>query len=94
MTDSGGGHLIMHIKTVHKFRPCETCKQIFQKDSPNQKYCQPCRAEMPDYLAGQIMKYILKAEPRLKLAADLSGNAKVYRAEEYGQEFLRRLVGE
>ena len=81
----------MHIRILG-FTQCQTCGQTFRKDSPNQKYCQPCRAEMPDYLAGKMMKYILKAEPRLKLAADKSGNAKVYRAGEYSQEFLMGLI--
>jgi hypothetical protein len=70
---------------------CRNCGQTYSKSAPNQRYCEDC-SFYHRYYGGLVMKALYFAEPRLKAAADLSGNPKVWTAGECSQEFLRSLI--
>jgi hypothetical protein len=44
------------------------------------------------YVGGEVRYKLILAEPRLKKAADESGNPKIWTAREYSQDELRRLI--
>jgi hypothetical protein len=67
------------------------CRKPFEKKAANQLYCQNC-SYWSRYSDGRVMKGLAEALPRLKAAADASGNPKTWRAGEYSQEELRRLI--
>ena len=70
---------------------CEKCGKVFEKKAPNQRYCSDC-SSWNEYKGGGAMTGLVAAEPRLKAAADLSGNPKVWTADQYTQDELRRLI--
>lgn len=70
---------------------CKTCKKTFDKKAPNQIYCHE-HSFWKRYEGGSFLNKLYEAEKTLKQAADESGNPKVWRAGEYSQDELRRLI--
>jgi hypothetical protein len=79
----------MYIPRPKKNEICQ-CGRTFVKKTPNQIHCPDC--SYWSRFRGNIIKFIVLAEPRLKKAADESGNPKVWTAKEYSQEELKRLI--
>jgi len=70
---------------------CKTCKKSFEKKAPNQIHCHE-HSFWKKYQGGNILMKLYEVEGTLKQAADESGNPRVWRAGEYSQEELRRLI--
>jgi len=75
---------------------CKKCGREIEDDSPFSlkkrfKYCLDCNDEIAK-ARGQLFRCGRKVEARLKAAADQSGNPKIYRASEHGQDFLKSLI--
>jgi len=66
----------MRISRYRKNEICH-CGRTFVKTTPNQIHCPDCSYWPKGQ--GNIIKFIIFAEPRLKQAADESGNPKVWR---------------
>jgi hypothetical protein len=61
------------------------------RKTPNQIFCPDC-GYWKYRVGGKVRLSLILAEPRLKKAADESGNPKVWTAEECSQDFLRSLI--
>jgi len=70
---------------------CKICKKPFQKKAANQIYCRE-HSFWNRYHGGRVLMKLYKVEKSLKQAADESGNPKIWRAEDYSQDFLRSLI--
>ncbi len=70
---------------------CKKCGKAFMKRAGNQIYCSDC-SFWKTYEGGKVMKMLFRSEPALKAAADASGNPRIWTAEEYTQDELRRLI--
>jgi hypothetical protein len=70
---------------------CKKCRHTFEKKAPNQIYCEDC-SYWKQYGGGSIMKQLVLNERKIQIAADESGNPKVWTAAEYSQDELRRLI--
>ena len=72
---------------------CRKCGKSFKRKpfANNTKDCDDC-SFWKRYGHGSAANAIWRAEPRLKAAADASGNPKIWRAEECSQEFLGNLI--
>jgi hypothetical protein len=69
---------------------CE-CGVRFEKRSPKQKKCEDCSFWMQTQ--AYKLRSMNRAEiARLKADADASGNPRIFRREEYSQEFLASLI--
>jgi len=65
----------MYIPRPKKNEICQ-CGRTFVKKTPNQIHCPDC--SYWSRFRGNIIKFIVLAEPRLKKAADESGNPVVW----------------
>ena len=74
------------IRTLRNKGKCRICGESFGKNSPSQKYCEFCT---PSY--GKAIKFDALKLKELQEQAK-TAFSKVYTAEEYSQEFLRRLI--
>jgi hypothetical protein len=80
-------------KTVYR---CKACGGEIE-DAPvgalkkRYNYCLDCNDEIA-LKRSQLMRFGRKIEIRLKAAADASGNPKVWTADKYSQEELRKLI--
>ena len=72
---------------------CKICKKPFDKKAPNQIHCD-VHSFYKRYHGGKVLMKLYEVEGILKQEADESGNPKVYRAGEYTQDELRRLIPE
>ena len=80
----------MQIPIIRKEGICRACGDKFERKARNQVLCPDCGYWT--MYQGNIRQFITLAEPRLKKAADESGNPKIWTAEEFSQEELRRLI--
>ena len=79
---------------IQKYRTegiCKECGSPFVRKAPNQILCPNC-AYWKYRVGGEVRYKVILAEPRLKKAADESGNPKIWTAREYSQDELRRLI--
>jgi len=79
---------------IQKYRTegiCKECGSPFVRKAPNQIFCPGC-SYLKYYVGGEVRYKLILAEPRLKKAADESGNPKIWTAREYSQDELRRLI--
>ena len=70
---------------------CRKCGAVFLRKSHNQIFCPNC-SYWKHFEGGAVRGRLVLAEPRLKKAADESGNPRVWTADRYSQEFLRSLI--
>jgi hypothetical protein len=67
------------------------CKKCGEKIEKPYRYCDSCN----DAIAakqGQLLRRARGFEKRLKAAADASGNARIWTADQCTQEELRKLI--
>ena len=79
---------------IQKYRTegiCKECGSPFVRKAPNQIFCPGC-SYSKYYVGGEVRYKLILAEPRLKKAADESGNPKIWTAGECSQDFLRSLI--
>jgi hypothetical protein len=72
---------------------CKKCGAPFIKKAANQVFCPGC-SYWKHFEGGHIRGRLILAEPRLKMAADESGNPRIWTSDRYSQKFLRSLIPE
>ncbi len=70
-------------RRMREARECWLCGEEYFPNNPRQKYCAECSPNITQLDA---------VYPRLKAAADASGNPKIWTAEQYDQNFLKTLI--
>ena len=72
---------------------CECGNSFERKGRGNlRKYCPSCTEKNKHRSYSRLWEKLHAAEIRLKAQADQSGNPRIFRAAEYSQDYLRRLI--
>lgn len=85
-------HIMENADGKKTLRICRKCGKPFERklSARNARHCDDC--SLNRYGHGPAAAAIWRAEPRLKAAANASGNPKIYRADEHSQKFLKSLI--